>query len=143
METRRLKVLFTKGGSGSTTTRLGLPSTWVREMGISENEREVEVMFDGEKITIQKLDCNRFYNGAVVDTENLKKVLADDNTTGGDMATDEINTIKSFAEYNSEEDMEYLLEKLQEKKGGEYVHNDINWQTIYSIISQGEWNYNS
>lgn len=142
METRRLKVLFTKGGSGSTTTRLGLPSTWVREMGISENEREVEVMFDGEKITIQKLDCNRFYNGAVVDMENLKNVLADDNTAG-DMATDEINTINSFAEYNSEEDMEYLLEKLLEKKQGEYVHNDINWQTIYSIISQGGWNYNA
>ena len=85
---------------------------------------------------------NKFYNGAEVNMENLKKVLADDNTAG-DMTTDEINTINSFAEYNSEEDMEYLLEKLQEKKQGEYVHDEINWQTIYSIISTGDWNYNS
>ena len=142
MEVRKLKIMFQKGGSGSTTTRLGLPSTWVREMKINENEREVEVMFENGKITIQKLDCNRFYDGSIVDMENLKKVLADDNTAG-DMATDEINTINSFAEYNSEEDMEYLLQKLQEKKGGGYVHNEINWQIIYDIISQGEWNYNS
>ena len=142
METRKLKMMFQKGGSGSTTTRISIPIDWVRKMKIDENEREVEVMFENGKITIQKLDCNRFYNGAVVDMKNLKRVLADDNTAG-DMTQKEIDTIKSFAEYNSEEDMEYLLEKLREKKGGEYVHNDINWQTIYSIISQGGWNYNA
>lgn len=142
MKTRRLKVLFTKGGSGSTTTRLGLPSTWVREMGISENEREVEVMFDGEKITIQKLDCNRFYDGSIVDMKNLKKILQDDRNDG-DMTTEEIDTIKSFVQYDSEEDFEYLLEKLQEKNVDGYIYNEVNWQTIYSIISQGEWNYNS
>lgn len=85
---------------------------------------------------------NKFYNGAEVNMENLKKVLADDNTTG-DMTQKEIDTIKSFVQYDSEEDMEYLLQKLQEKKGGGYVHDEINWQTIYSIVSQGEWNYNS
>ena len=142
METRRLKVLFTKGGSGSTTTRISIPIDWVRKMKIDENEREVEVMFENGKITIQKLDCNRFYNGAVVDMKNLKKVLADDNTAG-DMTQKEIDTIKSFVQYDSEEDFEYLLEKLQEKKGGEYVHTEVNWQTIYEIISIGEWNYNS
>ena len=143
METRNLKMMFQKGGSGSTTTRISLPLSWIREMKIDEKEREVEVMFENGKITIQKLDCNRFYNGAIVDMENLRKVLADDSTARGDMTTEEIATVKAFAEYNSKEDFEYLLEKLQEKKGGGYVHNDINWQIIYSIISQGEWNYNS
>lgn len=142
MEVRKLKIMFQKGGSGSTTTRISIPLSWVREIGANEKEREVKVMFDGQKITIQKLECNRFYNGAVVDMENLKKVLADDNTTG-DMTTEEIDTIKSFVQYDSEEDMEYLLEKLQEKKGGGYVHTEINQQIIYDIISQGEWNYNS
>ena len=142
METRKLKMMFQKGGSGSITTRISIPIDWVRKMKIDENEREVEVMFDGEKITIQKLDCNRFYDGSIVDMENLKKVLADDNTTV-DMTTEEIDTIKSFVQYDSEEDIEYLLEKLQEKKQGEYMHTEVNWQTIYGIISQGEWNYNS
>ena len=142
METRKLKMMFQKGGSGSTTTRISIPIDWVRKMKIDENEREVEVMFENGKITIQKLDCNRFYNGAVVDMKNLKRVLADDNTAG-DMTQKEIDTIKSFVQYDSEEDFEYLLEKLQAKKGGEYIYNEINWQTIYSIISTGDWNYNS
>ena len=74
--------------------------------------------------------------------KNLKKVFADDGTTG-DMAESEIKTIKSFVKCNSEEDMNYLLEKLQEKNVDGYIYNEVNWQTIYSIISQGEWNYNS
>ena len=143
MEVRNLKMMFQKSGSGSVNTRIAIPLSWVREIGANEKERDVKVMFDGQKITIQKLDCNRFYNGAIVDMENLRKVLADDSTARGDMTTEEIDTIKSFVQYDSEEDFEYLLEKLQEKKGGGYVHNDINWQIIYSIISQGEWNYNS
>lgn len=80
----------------------------------------------------------RFYNGLAVTMKNLKKVLTDDGTTGGDMTTNEIAIVKAFADYNSQEDFEYLLQKLQEKKC-----NDINWQTIYDLISQGQWNYNS
>lgn len=54
METRDLKVIFGKAGSGSTTTRLTLPKKWMNEMNITENERDVEVEFDGEKIIIKK-----------------------------------------------------------------------------------------
>lgn len=142
MEVRNLKIMFQKSGSGSVNTRIAIPLSWVREIGANEKEREVKVMFDGQKITIQKLECNRFYDKSIVNMENLKKVLVDDGTNG-DMTTEEIATVKAFTEYNSEEDMEYLLEKLLEKKQGEYAHNDINLQTIYEIISIGEWNYNS
>lgn len=55
METRTLKVMFQKGGSGSTTTRISIPFSWVKEMKINESERGVIVMFDGEKIEIRKL----------------------------------------------------------------------------------------
>ena len=54
MEKRVLKVMFAKGGSGSLHTKLNVPITWVRAMGISAEEREVEIVFDGKKITIQK-----------------------------------------------------------------------------------------
>lgn len=79
----------------------------------------------------------RFYNGSAVTMENLRKILTDDGIEGN-MTTNEIAIVKSFADYNSKEDFEYLLQKLQEKKC-----NDINWQTIYDLISQGQWNYNS
>ena len=142
MEVRKLKIMFQKGGSGSTTTRISIPLSWVREIGVNEKEREVEVSFDGENIIIHKLNCNRFYDGSIVSKENLRKMLIDDGSKG-DMTEKEIKTMKAFIKYNSNDDMDYLLEKLLEKKQGEYVHNDINWQTIYEIISIGEWNYNS
>lgn len=142
MEVRKLKIMFQKGGSGSTTTRISIPLSWVREIGVNEKEREVEVSFDGENIIIHKLNCNRFYDGSIVSKENLRKILIDDGSKG-DMTEKEIKTMKAFIKYNSNDDMDYLLEKLIEKKQGEYVHNDINWQTIYEIISIGEWNYNS
>jgi len=54
MEKRILKILFAKGGSGSLHTKLNVPITWIRAMGISQENREVEILFDGEKIVIQK-----------------------------------------------------------------------------------------
>lgn len=38
-----------------------LPNTWIEELGLNENCRDVELNFDGDKITINKaLDINRF-----------------------------------------------------------------------------------
>ena len=53
-EKRVLKIMFAKGGSGSLHTKLNVPITWIRAMGVSQENREVEILFDGEKITIQK-----------------------------------------------------------------------------------------
>lgn len=36
--------------------RLCLPPKWIRLMGITEEEREVDLSFDGDKITIRKND---------------------------------------------------------------------------------------
>lgn len=57
-EKRTLKIQYAKGGSGSKTTRLTIPITWIKEMGISEENREVEVSFDNGKIVIQKKDLD-------------------------------------------------------------------------------------
>ena len=53
-EKRVVNIMFAKGGSGSLHTKLNVPITWIRAMGISQEDREVEVIFDGEKIVIQK-----------------------------------------------------------------------------------------
>lgn len=138
------KVTFNKSGAGSVSGRVTIPRAFLEILGVTKEENEIKITMQGEKIIIEKgeIEMNKFYNGAEVNMENLKKVLADDNTAG-DMTQKEIDTIKSFVQYNSNDDMDCLLEKLIEKKQGEYVHNDINWQTIYSIISTGDWNYNS
>ena len=138
------KVTFNKSGAGSVSGRVTIPRAFLEILGVTKEENEIKITMQGEKIIIEKgeIEMNKFYNGAEVNMKNLKRVLADDNTAG-DMTQKEIDTIKSFVQYDSEEDFEYLLEKLQAKKGGEYIYNEINWQTIYSIISTGDWNYNS
>lgn len=52
--TRKARLIATKGGSGSATFRATLPTNWVREMGLSEVDRNVILRFDGEKIIITK-----------------------------------------------------------------------------------------
>lgn len=59
MEEKRARVIFNKSGgtagSGGITNRITIPTTWVKEMGITEEQREVNISFDGEKIIIEKI----------------------------------------------------------------------------------------
>lgn len=52
MEKRILKISFMKGGSGSTSSRITLPITWIKKMGLEVENREVEVSFDEKNNTI-------------------------------------------------------------------------------------------
>ena len=54
MEQRILKIIFNKSGGSGMTTRLTLPKTWIDEMGITPEEREVMVSFQDNKIIIEK-----------------------------------------------------------------------------------------
>lgn len=58
MEKRNAKIMFAKPGGtaskGSVTSRISLPITWIREMGITENDREVLLKFNGKEIIIEK-----------------------------------------------------------------------------------------
>lgn len=54
MEQRNLKVSFNKGGSGSMSSSIRIPITWVKEMGIDKDNRVVVVTFNEGKIVIEK-----------------------------------------------------------------------------------------
>ncbi|MEG0051201.1 MAG: AbrB/MazE/SpoVT family DNA-binding domain-containing protein [Terrisporobacter sp.] len=54
METRNLKISFNKSGAGNITPKVALPATWIKEMGIDADNRDIEVNFDGETITIKR-----------------------------------------------------------------------------------------
>ncbi|MGL5057159.1 MAG: hypothetical protein ACRC6A_07320, partial [Fusobacteriaceae bacterium] len=43
---------FGKSGSGSSTTKLSIPITWIKKMKISPEDRAIEVVFDEENNTI-------------------------------------------------------------------------------------------
>lgn len=54
MVTKVKKISYRKSGSGSLTPSITLPITWLRSMGIDENNRNIEVMFKDDKIILKK-----------------------------------------------------------------------------------------
>lgn len=58
MEKRNANVMFAKAGGNASrnayTCRISLPKTWVDRMGLNPERREVEIAFDGDRITIDR-----------------------------------------------------------------------------------------
>lgn len=58
-EKRILRCLINKAGgnssAGSKTYRTTLPATWMKELGVTETDRELELTFDRKKIVIKKV----------------------------------------------------------------------------------------
>lgn len=54
MEKRKLNMQFAKGGSGSRTTRLTLPVSFIDKLGVTADNREVNVIYVNGKIIITK-----------------------------------------------------------------------------------------
>lgn len=58
METRKAKMIINKsGGTASSkgkTYRVTIPNRWIEQLGIDEENRKVELCFDGAKITVRK-----------------------------------------------------------------------------------------
>lgn len=54
MKAKKLNISFLKSGSGSLNSRIMLPITWVRDLGFSQEEREVYIYHFGDEIVIRK-----------------------------------------------------------------------------------------
>ncbi len=52
MEKRELNISFYKAGNNGISTKMNLPKKWVENMGISPENRAVEVSYDEKKKTI-------------------------------------------------------------------------------------------
>lgn len=46
IEKRTAKILWSKSGKGSDATRVTLPVSWGRQMGLSYEERELDISFN-------------------------------------------------------------------------------------------------
>jgi len=49
MYQRTGKVIFAKDGRGGYTPKISIPISWLRDMGISDIERGIELQYDEEK----------------------------------------------------------------------------------------------
>lgn len=58
-EIRKAKILYGKSGGTSgrnaITNRLTIPTTWVKKMGITYDDRDVEIILKDNEITIKKI----------------------------------------------------------------------------------------
>lgn len=58
MEQRETRVIFNKSGGtaskNSTTARVTIPNTWIKELGITPEDRRVIITLDVNKIIIEK-----------------------------------------------------------------------------------------
>ena len=75
METRNAKLIVNKSGGTasekSKTYRVTIPNSWVEQLGISEDNREIELSFDGTEITVRRKQTMQEYK----DTHNSNNLL--------------------------------------------------------------------
>ena len=75
METRNAKLIINKSSGTasekSKTYRVTIPNSWVEQLGISEDNREIELSFNGSEITVRRKQTMQEYK----DTHNRNKLL--------------------------------------------------------------------
>ena len=54
LQSKQSNIHFNKNGQGRTGTKITLPLNWVKSLGISEENKEINLKFDGYRITIEK-----------------------------------------------------------------------------------------
>lgn len=76
MEIRKANVMFGKAGGNASrnsyTSRISLPKTWVDRMGLNPERREVQIAFDGDKITIQQPEGSPIKQAPLADNKRIR-----------------------------------------------------------------------
>jgi antitoxin component of MazEF toxin-antitoxin module len=59
MQERIVKVSFNKSGGtargNAVTNRVTIPTSWIKQLGITEEDREIKLILEDDKIIIEKL----------------------------------------------------------------------------------------
>lgn len=130
---------------GSSTFRATLPTSWIREMGLSEDVRDIKLEFDGERIIIKnnEEEIKLLEKLLEVAREKIKEEMARDagfiddsddmperflDCLAKELVENELVPDKSNIElyYEKEEDIEELSEKLLYKIKEEIMSKEYN-----------------
>lgn len=118
MEKRQINMMFQKGGSGSVTTRLAIPKSWVDKMGVTQEEREVVVEFDGERITVRKM------NEADKLIDRIDRAIEKEMMGTGRMGTETVTVSMNLTD--EEKDLFHDIEKYDsEQYFWEFEENEL------------------
>ena len=113
MEKRKLNISFVKSGSGSITSRVILPTIWIREMGISTEKREIFVYKVGDNVVISKAENDLKFAKIEIDSiiEEKGYILFDeDKEELWKYCYDRYNSINNF-DNNYGNDKVYFYDK--------------------------------
>lgn len=61
IESRKLRIMFSKSGGTASknaqVTRIALPVKWIKDLGLTMENREVKTTYDGKRIIIEPFPC--------------------------------------------------------------------------------------
>lgn len=152
MEVRKAKMIVNKSGAGSSTFRATLPSSWVREMGLDEEKRNLKLYFDGERIIIKNNEeeirmLEKLLGLAKVEIEKeMNRLGYIDDSDNTDRFLDEL--AKDLVEkelvpdgdldlyYEKEAEIEELVEELLEMIKDEVM---IDYDSISTTNERGDY----
>lgn len=132
MEKRKLNISFVKSGSGSITSRVILPTTWIREMGISTEKREIFVYKIGDNIIISKAENDLKFAKMEIDSvieENGYILFDDAEEELWKYCYDRYNSINNFDNSNYGTDKIYFYDK-------KYIFNSIEELEEYFNVKE-------
>jgi hypothetical protein len=150
MELKKLNVSFAKTKGNSITSRLVLPITWIRELNITEEDREVCVYKSFDKIYISK-DPIKFYKETVIDEvfAEFKALLKSKKWVSTIWLKDKLNSYANVMLIDKEKEEQLLtayiilLDKFKEYDDKKFIEEKIESngvefveQSLFEEVSQ-------
>lgn len=140
MEKRILKMIFNKSKQGTLSPRITIPSSWTKQLNITEEEREVNIYLINNQIIISKEELKmdrelmflEIKNEIKNEMEEKKYICDSDNT---DRFVDKLvmNILENFS--NQEEIEECAAELIE--KANKFLEE--NYKRIGTVANNGDY----
>ena len=135
MEERKLNVSFGKGGSGSFSPRIAVPITWLRDLGIDEENKEVTLIKeDGKIILKRRFNMIKFMDKKEAEemkakvTEEFKRLREDETLKEKHITALREMAMKKF-------NLEYRVPHNHDTKDGQFLFGSLaGYDKIYKVV---------
>lgn len=137
MKKRKMKISYNRSGNGGLNPKISLPITFTRELGATEDDREVYIYQIGNQIIITKEEWKMEENKALeIILEEIKKeikgsfICDSDNTDRFvDRTVKEVIRMLS-TEDNEQDNIDEYFDEL-EAKAKEFLNN--SYKSVYEV----------
>lgn len=125
MEQRKNKIIVNKAGGtaskGSESFRISVPTVWVKALGLSKENRDIILSFDGEKIIVEKAEEEKMTEQKI--EQAVRYAAASLAIEGLDCTDEEVNDAKKVlrGELTQEEAIQKIIDKCLKKE--EMLHD--------------------